>query len=122
MILVDTSVWIDHLRHGNEILRQLLTQHRVCMHPMVIGELACGNLRNRDQLLDLWNNLPEIQQASHEEILIFVARHHLAGRGVGYIDVHLLASVMLQADAQLWTKDKRLSEVADSLKLAVTIS
>ena len=122
MILVDTSVWIDHLRHGNEILRQLLTQHRVCMHPMVIGELACGNLRNRDQLLDLWNNLPEIQQASHEEVIFLVARHHLAGRGVGYIDAHLLASVMLQTGAQLWTKDKRLSGVADSLMLAATIS
>lgn len=118
MILVDTSVWIDHLRHENEILGQLLTQHRVCMHPMVIGELACSNLRNRDQLLDLWHNLPGTPQASHEEALILLTRRRLAGRGIGYVDLHLLASVMLQSGTQFWTKDKRLAEVADSLKLA----
>ena len=118
MILVDTSVWINHLRHENEILGQLLTQHRVCMHPMVIGELVCGNLRNRDQLLELWNNLPGVPWASHEEVLVFLSRRSLAGRGIGYVDLHLLASAMLQSGTQFWTKDKRLAKVADSLKLA----
>ena len=120
MILVDTSVWIDHLRHGNETLRTLLTQRRVCTHPMVIGELACGSLRNRDRLLELWNNLPGILQASHEEVMIFLSRRHLAGRGIGYIDVHLLASVTLQSGTRFWTGDKRLAGVANSLKLAFT--
>ncbi|MXZ81376.1 MAG: type II toxin-antitoxin system VapC family toxin [Gammaproteobacteria bacterium] len=117
MILVDTSIWIDHLRHGNETLKSLLMQYRVCMHPMIIGELACGNLRNRGQLLELWNNLPKVAVASHEEAIIFLSLSNLAGRGIGYIDVHLLASAKLQPGARLWTGDKRLAEVADSLNL-----
>ena len=118
MILVDTSVWIDHLRRGNETLSRLLTQHRVCMHTMVIGELACGNLRDRDRMLELWRNLPGIPRASHEEALIFLSHNSLAGKGIGYIDVHLLASVALEPGTTLWTRDKRLAQVADALELA----
>ena len=121
MILVDTSVWIDHLRRGNETLGRLLTQHRVCMHPMVVGELACGNLQNREQLLELWHNLPGIRQASHEEALFFLSRNRLEGKGIGYIDVHLLASVSLQPDTTFWTRDKRLAEVASTLKFTAKI-
>ncbi|MYH89616.1 MAG: type II toxin-antitoxin system VapC family toxin [Gammaproteobacteria bacterium] len=120
MILVDTSVWIDHLRHGNETLKSLLTQQRVCIHPMMIGELACGNLHNRDQLLGLWNDLPGVPEASHEEVMIFLARRRLADRGIGYIDVHLLASAKLQSGTRIWTGDRRLAEAADSLKLTFT--
>ena len=120
MILVDTSVWIDHLRHGNETLESLLTQQRVCIHPMVIGELACGNLRNRDQLLGLWNHLPGVPEASHEEVMIYLARRRLADRGIGYIDLHLLASAKLQSGTRIWTGDRRLAEASDSLKLTFT--
>ena len=117
MILVDTSIWIDHLRHENGTLKSQLTQQRVCIHPMVIGELACGNLRNRDQLLGLWNNLPGVPEASHEEVMIFLSRHRLAGRGIGYIDLHLLASAKLQSGTRIWTGDRRLAEIAETLKL-----
>lgn len=118
MILADTSVWIDHLRHKDNALSALLTQNRVCMHEMVIGELACGNLRNRDQLLELWRNLPGIPHASHEEALIFLSRNRLAGKGIGYIDVHLLASVALKTGTTFWTRDKRLAQIAGALELA----
>ena len=84
---------------------------------MVIGELACGNLRNRDQLLELWNNFPGIPQAGHEEVLIFISRRSLADRGIGYVDAHLLASAMLQPGTRFWTADKRLAQVAEALKL-----
>ncbi|MDE0508231.1 MAG: type II toxin-antitoxin system VapC family toxin [Gammaproteobacteria bacterium] len=120
MILVDTSVWVDHLRRGNEALSRLLTQHQVCMHTMVIGELACGNLRDRDRLLELWRDLPRIPHASHEEALIFISRQRLAGKGIGYIDVHLLASVAIRPGSTLWTRDKRLADVAGALELATT--
>ncbi len=117
MILVDTSVWINHLRLGDEILKSLLFQNNVCMHPMVIGELACGNLHNRKQLLEFWNSLPLVLAASHEEVMIFLSRNDLAGKGIGYIDAHLLASVKLEKDILLWTADKRLAEIADSFNL-----
>ncbi len=120
MILVDTSIWIDHLRHGNETLKILLTQDRVCIHPMVIGELACGNLQNRDQLLKLWNNLPGVPEASHGEVMIFIYHRNLMGRGIGYVDVHLLASAKLLSGTQIWTGNKRLAKIAGSLKLAFT--
>ena len=122
MILVDTSVWINHLRHGDEFLKALLLQNNVCIHPMVIGELACGNLRNRDQWLELWNGLPDVVVASHEEVMTFLSRNNLAGKGVGYIDAHLLASAKLETDILLWTVDKRLAEIAESLNLLYVLT
>lgn len=118
MILVDTSVWIDHLRAGDAYLAALLTGSRVLMHPFVLGELACGNLRNREQALALLKALPKASVASDGEVLFFIERHALMGRGIGYVDAHLLAAVTLSDMARLWTRDKRLRMVANSLALA----
>ncbi len=119
MILVDTSVWIDHLRTGDDRLAELLGSSQVLAHPFVIGELACGNLRKRDDLLRLLNDLPQAPVASHGEVLHFVKSHRLMGQGIGYIDAHLLASAALAEAALLWTRDVRLQKLARKLQLAV---
>lgn len=118
MILVDTSVWIEHLRNGNPTLSALLDQNHVVIHPWIVGELACGNLRNRSQLLRLWQSLDSIPGINNEEALYFIEQHKLMGRGIGYIDVHLLASVFLEAGTKLWTLDKRLAQIASELSCA----
>ena len=118
MILVDTSVWIDHLRKGDEILVSLLNSSQVSTHPFIIGELACGNLKNRDTFLSLIKNLPSTPLVRDDEVLYFIDRNHLMGRGVGFIDVHLLASLALSRDGFLWTRDKRLAILAEELRMA----
>ena len=118
MILVDTSVWIDHLRAGDEELVALLNESRVLMHPFVLGELACGTLSNRDKVLALLKDLPTATVATDEEVLFFIERHTLMGRGIGYVDAHLLAAVELTGATQLWTRDKRLRVLANSLNTA----
>ena len=118
MILVDTSVWVDHLREGSAPLSQALERAQVVMHPFVIGELACGNLRNRQQVLRLLKDLPRAPLATDEEVLTFIERHVLMGRGIGYIDVHLLASTALGDATKLWSIDKRLASIAGELGLA----
>ena len=117
MILVDTSVWIDHLRAGNRRLRSLLEEAEVLSHPFVVGELACGTLRNREELLTLLQALPEAQAAEHEEVIRVVEGERLYGRGIGWIDAHLLASARLSS-ASLWTFDRPLSKIASALDLA----
>ena len=117
MILVDTSVWIDHLRTGDDKLVQQLNSSNVLMHPFVLGELACGNLSNRKEILTLLKNLPKSSVATDNEVLFFIEQHKLMGRGIGYIDTHLLAAVALNGSARLWTRDKRLRAVCDSLLL-----
>ena len=117
MILVDTSVWIDHLRAGNEVLEGLLNNARVLGHPFVTGELALGNLRQRALVLGALRELPQAMVASDEEVFHFIQREALFGRGIGYVDAHLLAAVRLTADASLWTRDRRLHAVADRLEL-----
>jgi hypothetical protein len=114
MILVDTSVWIDHFRSSNHRLRALLEADQVVTHPLIIGELACGSIRNRTEVLALLNALPTATIAQHEEVLQFVDQEKLYGRGLGWIDVHLLASVRLM-HLSLWTLDKPLLRVAKSL-------
>lgn len=111
MILVDTSVWINHLRNDCPALSALLDQNCVAMHPLVLGELACGNLQNRKQLLRLWQSLESLPVTSHEETLYFIEKNQIMAKGIGYIDVQLLASVTLAADTKLWTRDKRLAAV-----------
>ena len=118
MILVDTSVWVEHLRSGNAMLAGELGAGRVLAHPFVIGELACGTLRNRREVLDLLGRLPSVPTATHAEALGFLERRALMGRGIGFIDVHLLASAALAAPARLWTRDRRLAAVAVELNLA----
>lgn len=117
MILVDTSVWVDHLRTGDAALASLLDEGQVLTHPFVIGELACGNLRRRGELLALLSELPQARHATYDEVLYYIERHRLMGLGIGYVDAHLLASVSLTEAAHLWTRDKRLTAVARRLKL-----
>ena len=118
MILVDTSVWIDHLRSGDERLIELLDSSHVLAHPFVIGELACGNLRKRDEVLRLLNDLPQAVAASQKEVLHFIEHNKLMGQGIGYIDAHLLASAALTDTALIWTRDKHLQKLAKKLKLS----
>lgn len=117
MILVDTSVWVDHLRKGDAALIAALEAGEVLMHPFIVGELACGNLSNRAEVLTLLRDLPPVTVATDAEALGFIDRHALMGRGIGYFDVHLLASVVLAGPARLWTRDKRLANVAEDLGL-----
>jgi len=119
-VLADTAVWVEHLRTGNARLSALLDEGLVLVHPFVIGELACGNLRNRRELLALLSELPSTAVATPDEALHFIDHHRLMGRGIGYVDVHLLASVALSPDARLWTLDRRLATIAAELKLAIS--
>ena len=114
MVLVDTSVWISHFREGNKKLVTLLEEGRVMCHPFIIGELACGNIKNRKLILSLLEALPVAAQAEHDEIMLFIEQHKLMGNGLGYIDIHLLASALLTG-VKLWTLDKRLKKVAKEL-------
>jgi predicted nucleic acid-binding protein len=121
MILVDTSVWIDHLRKTETQLVQLLENTLVLMHPFIIGELACGNLQNRSQVLMLLENLPKAKEASNQEVLYFIEHNKLMGCGVGYIDAHLLASVALTDGTEIWTRDKKLKNLSKQLGLLKSI-
>jgi len=120
MILVDSSVWVDHLRAGDKALASLLDAGLVLTHPFVIGELALGNLQKRADVLNALSGMPKAVVASDAEALVFIDRHALSGRGIGYIDVHLLAAVRLTGSAALWTRDKRLHTIAAALGLAMT--
>ncbi len=118
MILVDTSIWVDHLRKGDTVMRQLLDQGDVLSHPLIVGELAMGDLHPRQAILDTLQQLPTVISASHDEVLRFISQHKLYGLGIGYIDVHLLAAVRLTPKATLWTRDKRLTKIAETLNVA----
>lgn len=122
MILVDTSIWVDHLRFGEERLVRLLDQGLVLIHPFVIGEIALGRLRQRAQIMSLLQDLPSAIVATDAEVLGFVDRDGLSGLGIGYVDAHLLAATRLTGGARLWTRDKRLSAVAARLALAAPAS
>jgi predicted nucleic acid-binding protein len=111
MTLVDTSVWIDHLRSRNVSLMALLESDQVLIHPFVIGEVACGNLKNRRQVLRLLQSLPEATSAGDAEVLALVENRRLYGLGVGWVDVHLLASALL-TPCTIWTLDLRLRAAA----------
>lgn len=117
-VLADTSVWIDHFRKRDNLLVSLLNNHQVLMHSMIRGELACGYLRCRLQPLTLLKNLPHVFEATHDEALIFMDNKQLMGRGIGWVDVHLLAATALTSGTHIWTRDNRLSAVAQSLKIA----
>jgi predicted nucleic acid-binding protein len=117
VVLVDTSVWVAHLRHGAIGLTELLDGARVVCHPWIVGELACGNLRNRPEIISLLQRLPEAIQAEHTEVMQFIDNNSLMGQGLGYIDMHLLAAARLTG-VPLWTLDKRLHEAAARLGVA----
>ena len=118
MILADTSVWINHLRSKDLYLAVLLDQNQILIHPMVIGELACGNVSNRAEVFGLLRSLPQVPVATDEEVLFLIEYHQLMGRGIGYIDAHLLAAVTLAAPTRLWTTDRRLMDLAGELGVA----
>ncbi|MBI3461622.1 MAG: PIN domain-containing protein [Planctomycetes bacterium] len=117
MILADTSVWVEHLRHGSARLSSLLRDEQVLCHPFVVGELACGNLANRRELLALLTSLPQALLAEQQEVLHLVDAEHLYGRGLGWVDVHLLASALL-TDCALWTLDRVLRTTAAALEVS----
>jgi hypothetical protein len=117
VILVDTSIWVDHLRRGNARLAGLLGDGIVVTHPFVIGEIACGTLRQRARILSLLAELPVTTTATHPEVLAFIEARHLMGRGLGYVDVHLLAAASIDG-VPFWTLDKRLGAAARALGVA----
>ncbi len=116
MVLVDTSVWVEHLKSGTTGLESSLDDGQVVCHPFIIGELACGNLKNRTRILSLLDTLPSAQLADHEEAMRFIETNRLMGKGLGYIDIHILASAVL-TNVRLWTFDKRLSKAAAMLEI-----
>ncbi len=116
MILVDTSVWVDHFRRTNNVLATLLRDAAVLCHPFIIGELACGRLGKRDEILALLAALPQVGVTDHDDVMTFIETNRLMGLGIGWIDVHLLSSAM-QASTPMWTMDKRLAAAASSLDL-----
>lgn len=116
MVLVDTSVWVNHLQKGNIHLEELLLDGKVVCHPFVIGELACGNIKNRSEILALLQALPKAPTIDLAEYLHFIEQNHLSGTGIGFVDVHLIASAQL-SEIPLWTNDKKLKETARKLKI-----
>lgn len=118
MFLVDSSVWIGHLRAASAELRDLLTDGLVLIHPFVIGELACGSMKNRHRILADLNELPLAISATHEEVMGLLDRQKLSSKGIGWVDAHLIASALL-SDCRLWTLDARLGSAAASAKVAI---
>ena len=118
LVLVDTSVWVEFIRFGNQRLSQLLMQGQVLMHDMVIGEVACGSIPGRAERLAIMGELLKIDAAEHSEVMMFIDRHRLFGCGIGYVDNHLLASVALMPGCALWSRDKRLQAAAQRLGCA----
>jgi predicted nucleic acid-binding protein len=120
VILVDTSIWVDHLRGGDDGLAIALERSLVFTHPFIVGELACGRMRNRGEVLGLLRSLPVGPVVTDDEALQYIDFHQLMGRGIGYVDVHLLASTALAEGMRLWTRDRRLGKVAAELGMAYT--
>ena len=116
MILVDTSVWVSHFRDSNKHLEDLLLEGQVACHPFIIGELACGHIENRKEILTLLKTLSASKEAMHDEVLEFIDKAGLARKGIGYIDVHLLVSALI-SDNHLWANDRKLGNAA--LKLGI---
>jgi len=117
MVLVDTSVWVHHFREGNAELERLLNESQVMCHQFIIGEIACGNIKNRTEILSLLQQLPHAIQAKHEEVMGFIETKKLMGRGLGYIDMHLSVSSKLTG-IPIWTFDKRLDETNKELGIS----
>lgn len=116
MILVDTSIWINHLRNNDHHLEKLLFNGEVLCHPHIIGELACGNIKNRQEIISLLQALPQTPLVEFDEFLYFIEQNQLHGKGIGFVDIHLLASAKL-GQTSLWTADKRLQSASAELKL-----
>ena len=122
MIIVDTSVWIDHLRSGDTVLADLLGSGRVLAHSFITGEIALGSLRQRDAVLGSLSDLPQATLASDDEVLMLIEREKLYGIGIGYVDAHLLAAARLTAGTLIWTRDRRLRQASVRLGLSANLS
>jgi predicted nucleic acid-binding protein len=122
VILVDSSIWIDHIRARDELLATLLARHEVVAHPFVVGEVALGNIRNRDAVLASLEELPSAELATDDDVLTLIEQHRLYGRGIGYVDAHLLAATHLTPGTTLWTRDRRLRDIAAELYLVARLT
>lgn len=116
MVLVDTSVWVSHLRHGNPKLQEMLQESQVVSHPFIIGELACGNISNRTEIISLIQSLPMLDVIEHEELLLFIEHNRMMGTGLGLVDIYLMASAIL-AGIPLWTQDKKFKRTCSRLSI-----
>jgi len=121
VILVDTSIWVDHFRSGDAALANLLNAGSVLAHPFVIGEIALGHLKQRELVLRTLYELPQTTAATDSEVHAFIESEALFGFGIGYVDAHLLASVRLTSGVSLWTRDKKLAGIAERLKLTASV-
>ena len=119
MILVDASVWIEHLRHRDAVLAHLIEEDAILMHPYTIAEIGLGSLADRDQLIEQLESLPVAPVASHNEVMALIGLNRLYGTGVGYVDCHLLTTALL-IGGRVWTRDKRLMREAERLRIAYT--
>ena len=120
MVLVDTSLWVDHLREGNARLEAELNEGTVVCHPFIVGEIACGTIRNRKEILSLMQSLPMAETVEQNEVLQFIEHNKLAGKGLSYVDIHLLASAVLTR-VPLWTLDKKLKQASVKLRIDYTL-
>lgn len=118
MILADTSVWVDHMRNPDLEFSKNLSSRNVLMHTMVMGELACGNIRDRSQQLIAWDEMPKAARVTDEKVLAQIESGRFMGRGIGFIDAHLLCSVLEEEDVLLWTRDLRLKKIAEEFGVA----
>ncbi|MBB4570322.1 type II toxin-antitoxin system VapC family toxin [Rhizobium leucaenae] len=121
MILVDTSIWIDHFHSSDAKLQALLEQKQILIHPFVIGEISLGNLRQYDLVMRSLGQLYQISKASEDDVLYFIRSNKLQGVGIGYVDAHLAAAAMLTPGTYLWTRDKRLHRIAENLRIAALL-
>ena len=121
LILVDTSVWIKHLREGDKDLTLLLENGLVACHPFIIGELACGGMKNRNEIINLLNDLPLASQLEHDEIMEFIDNRKIMNQGIGYVDTHILGSAIV-SETRLWTLDKSLRKIAEKLSIVYDIA
>jgi predicted nucleic acid-binding protein len=122
VILVDTSIWIDHFRHGDAELRKIIENDRLLCHPVVIGELALGSLRDRDVIMAFLAAQPEALIASHDEVMVMIDQYSIFSMGIGYTDAHLLASLLIDCRSILWTRDKRLAAAAQKAGASLHVS
>ena len=120
IILVDTSVWINYLREGDPNLSQLLEQGLVACHPFTVGEIACGGIKNRREIINLLNDLPSVVTLDHSDILDFIENRKIMNKGIGYVGIHLLGSALV-SDTPLWTFDKALKKIATQFSIGYHI-
>jgi predicted nucleic acid-binding protein len=118
VILADTSIWVDHLARGDEVMASLLDAEAVLMHPFIMGEIALGNLPRRAETLSDLNKLPKAVTVDSTQVISFIERNNIFGTGIGYVDAHLLVATALTSDLRLWTRDKRLRTVAEKLAIS----